>query len=101
MREAHVRDARRSSGAQLPQLQMATGHRDPKTVQRYDHGRENLELKAINFVAFDESRPDQFCGGDDLFPSLRLCSSTKLFSCLTLKDQSRMRDTRPTATAFL
>lgn len=41
-------------GISYRQIQMATGHRDPKTVQRYDHGRENLELNAINFVAFDK-----------------------------------------------
>lgn len=30
-----------------------SGHRDPKTVMRYDHGRENLEQNAINFISFD------------------------------------------------
>lgn len=33
---------------------MMTGHRDPKTVMRYDHGRENLELNAANFLRYDE-----------------------------------------------
>jgi hypothetical protein len=29
-------------------------HRDPKTVMRYDHGRENLDQNAVNFLAYDE-----------------------------------------------
>lgn len=41
-------------GLTYRQVQMMSGHRDPKTVMRYDHGRENLELNAINFVNYDE-----------------------------------------------
>jgi hypothetical protein len=33
---------------------MMSGHRDPKTVMRYDHGRENLELNAVNFLDYSE-----------------------------------------------
>lgn len=40
-------------GLSYRQVQMMTGHRDPKTVMRYDHGRENLELNAVNFLDFD------------------------------------------------
>ncbi len=29
-------------------------HRDPKTVTRYDHGRENLEQSAVNFLDYYE-----------------------------------------------
>jgi hypothetical protein len=29
-------------------------HRDPKTVMRYDHGWENLEQNAVNFLGYDE-----------------------------------------------
>jgi hypothetical protein len=29
-------------------------HRDPKTVMRYDHGRENLDQNAVNFFGYDE-----------------------------------------------
>jgi len=41
------------------QVQMMTKHKDPKTVMRYDHGRENLEQNAVNFLGYDEeeSRP--------------------------------------------
>jgi site-specific recombinase XerD len=39
------------------QVQMMSGHRDPKTVMRYDHGRDNLELNAINFL--DYETPDK------------------------------------------
>jgi hypothetical protein len=27
---------------------------DPTTVMRYDHGRENSEQNAVNFLAYDE-----------------------------------------------
>jgi hypothetical protein len=29
-------------------------HKDPKTVMRYDHGRENLDQSAVNFLKYDE-----------------------------------------------
>ena len=29
-------------------------HRDPKTVVRYDQGRENLEQNAVNFLGYGE-----------------------------------------------
>ncbi len=29
-------------------------HKDPKTVIRYDHGRENLDQNAVNFLGYDE-----------------------------------------------
>jgi len=35
-------------------VQMMSKHRDLKTVMRYDHGRENLELNAFNFLEYDE-----------------------------------------------
>jgi integrase len=41
-------------GLSYRQVQMMTGHRDPKTVMRYDHGRENMELNAANFLKYDE-----------------------------------------------
>jgi integrase len=37
------------------QGQMMSGHRDPKNVMRYKHGRENLELDAVNFIAYDKT----------------------------------------------
>ena len=36
------------------QVQMMSGHKDPKTVMRYDHGRENLDHNAINFLDYSE-----------------------------------------------
>jgi integrase/recombinase XerD len=40
-------------GLSYRQVQMMSGHKDPKTVMRYDHGRENLELNAVNFLSYD------------------------------------------------
>ena len=42
------------SGLSYRQVQMMTKHRDPKTVMRYDHGRENLDQNAANFINYDE-----------------------------------------------
>lgn len=42
-------------GLTYRQVQMMTGHKDPKTVMRYDHGRENLEQNAVNFLNYDEN----------------------------------------------
>lgn len=41
-------------GLTYRQVQMMSGHRDPKTVMRYDHGRENLDMNAINFLNYEE-----------------------------------------------
>jgi integrase/recombinase XerD len=41
-------------GLSYRQVQMMSGHKDPKTVMRYDHGRENLELNAVNFLCYEE-----------------------------------------------
>jgi site-specific recombinase XerD len=41
-------------GISYRQVQMMSGHRDPKTVMRYDHHRENLEQNAVNFLDYDE-----------------------------------------------
>lgn len=42
-------------GLSYRQVQMMSGHKDPKTVMRYDHSRENLELNAVNFLEYTES----------------------------------------------
>jgi integrase len=34
-------------GLSYRQVQMMSGHEDPKTVMRYDHNRENLEQNAV------------------------------------------------------
>jgi len=41
-------------GLTYRQVQMMSGHKDPKTVMRYDHGRENLEQNAANYLNYDE-----------------------------------------------
>jgi integrase/recombinase XerD len=41
-------------GLSYRQVQMMSGHKDPKTVMRYDHGRENMELNAANFLTYEE-----------------------------------------------
>ena len=33
------------------QIVAATGHKDERMISRYDKGRENLEINAINFLA--------------------------------------------------
>jgi hypothetical protein len=42
------------SGLSHRQMQMMSKHKAPKTVMRYDRGRENLEQNAVNFLAYDE-----------------------------------------------
>lgn len=42
------------AGLTYRQVQMMSKHRDPKTVMRYDHGRENLDQNAVNFLGYDE-----------------------------------------------
>jgi integrase/recombinase XerD len=41
-------------GLSYRQVQMMSGHKDPKTVMRYDHHRENLDLNAVNYLSYDE-----------------------------------------------
>jgi integrase/recombinase XerD len=41
-------------GLSYRQVQMMSGHKDPKTVIRYDRGRENLDLNAVNFIKYEE-----------------------------------------------
>jgi integrase/recombinase XerD len=41
-------------GLTYRQVQMMSKHRDPKTVMRYDHGRENLDQNAVNFLEYYE-----------------------------------------------
>ena len=43
------------AGLTYRQVQMMSKHRDPKTVMRYDHGRENMEQNAVNFLEDEES----------------------------------------------
>jgi site-specific recombinase XerD len=41
-------------GLTYRQVQMMSGHKDPKTVMRYDHGRENLDQNAVNFLQYED-----------------------------------------------
>jgi integrase/recombinase XerD len=41
-------------GQTYRQVQMMTKHKDPKTVMRYDHGRENLDQNAVNFLRYED-----------------------------------------------
>ena len=40
-------------GLSYRQVQMMSGHKDPKTVMRYDHGRENLDQNAVNHLCYE------------------------------------------------
>lgn len=42
------------SGLTYRQVQMMSKHKDPKTVMRYDHGRENLDQNAVNFLDYSD-----------------------------------------------
>ncbi|HEX8650998.1 MAG TPA: tyrosine-type recombinase/integrase [Pyrinomonadaceae bacterium] len=41
-------------GQTYRQVQMMSKHKDPKTVMRYDHGRENLDQNAVNFLQYED-----------------------------------------------
>lgn len=41
-------------GQTYRQVQMMSKHKDPKTVMRYDHGRENLDQNAVNFLDYGD-----------------------------------------------
>jgi integrase/recombinase XerD len=43
------------SGLTYRQVQMMSKHKDPKTVMRYDHGRENLDQNAVNFLGYEDA----------------------------------------------
>lgn len=41
-------------GRSYREVQMVTKQKDPKTVMRYDYGRENLEMNPVNTLSYDE-----------------------------------------------
>ena len=43
-----------NDGHTYREVQMVTKHKDPKTIQRYDHARENLDLSPVNSLSWDE-----------------------------------------------
>jgi integrase/recombinase XerD len=48
-----------NQGLTFRQVQMMSGHRDPKTLQRYDHDRQNLDQNAINYLSYAEDNCKQ------------------------------------------
>ena len=42
-----------NDGRSYREVQMVTKQRDPHSVQRYDHGRENLENNPVNTLSYD------------------------------------------------
>jgi site-specific recombinase XerD len=43
-----------NDGRSYREVQMVTKQRDPRSVQRYDHGRENLESNPVNTLSYHE-----------------------------------------------
>lgn len=43
-----------NDGHTYREVQMVTKHKDPKTIQRYDHARENLDHSPVNSLSWDE-----------------------------------------------
>jgi integrase/recombinase XerD len=43
-----------NDGRSYREVQMVTKHRDPRSVQRYDHARENLERNPVNTLSYEE-----------------------------------------------
>lgn len=42
-----------NDGHSYREVQMVTKHKDPKTIQRYDHARENLDNSPVNILSWD------------------------------------------------
>jgi integrase/recombinase XerD len=42
-----------NDGCSYREVQMVTKHKDPKTVMRYDHARENLDNNPVNTLSWD------------------------------------------------
>lgn len=43
-----------NDGHSYREVQMVTKHKDPKTIQRYDHARENLDSSPVNTLNWDK-----------------------------------------------
>jgi site-specific recombinase XerD len=41
-----------NQGMTYRQVQMMTKHKDINTIVRYDHGRENMDQSAVNFLHY-------------------------------------------------
>jgi integrase len=42
-----------NDGRSYREVQMVTKHKDPKTIMRYDHARENLDSSPVNHLTWD------------------------------------------------
>lgn len=42
-----------NDGRSYREVQMVTKHKDPKTIMRYDHARENLDDSPVNTLSWD------------------------------------------------
>ena len=42
-----------NDGRTYREVQMVTKHKDPKTIMRYDHARENLDSSPVNTLSWD------------------------------------------------
>ena len=43
-----------NDGHTYREVQMVTKHKDPKTIMRYDHARENLDGSPVNSLSWDD-----------------------------------------------
>lgn len=43
-----------NDGRTYREVQMVTKHKDPKTIMKYDHARENLDKSPVNSLSYDE-----------------------------------------------
>ena len=43
-----------NDGRTYREVQMVTKHRDPKTIMRYDHARENLDNSPVNTLSYED-----------------------------------------------
>ncbi len=41
-------------GLSYRQMQIMSGHKNTKTVMRYDHNHENFDLNPVNHLSYDE-----------------------------------------------
>jgi site-specific recombinase XerD len=48
-----------NDGRSYREVQMVTKQRDPRSVQRYDHGRENLESNPVNTLTYSQPEDDE------------------------------------------
>jgi integrase len=42
-----------NDGCTYREVQMVTKHKDPKTIMKYDHARENLDNSPVNSLSYE------------------------------------------------